>query len=82
MDKINDSKFLPYFTQDQVLFYGTKNYYAVVRFFVTLYERLKLARNVIGDKLRADIKMLKEEHKMDTTKIEEDFDKILEYRFK
>lgn len=64
------------------MFYGTKNYYAVVRFFVTLYERLKLARNVIGDKLRADIKMLKEEHKMDTTKIEEDFDKILEYRFK
>lgn len=54
----------------------------MIRFLVTLYERLKLAKNVVGVKLTADIKRMKEEYDMDTTKLEADFEKIKEYRFK
>lgn len=81
-EQIKNSRFLPPFQKDQILFFGSKNYYAVFRFFVTLYERLKLARNVVATKLRADIKVMKTEHGMDVTKLEEDFDKLEEYRFK
>jgi hypothetical protein len=49
---------------------------------VTLYERLRLAKNVISGKLKTDIKLMKEEYKMDTTKLEEDFDKLVQIRFK
>lgn len=81
-EQIKNSRFLPPFQKDQILFFGSKNYYAVFRFFVTLYERLKLARNIVATKLRADIKIMKEEHGMDVTKLEADFDKLEEFRFK
>lgn len=84
-DKSTDFKnhrFLPQFMKDQVLFFGTRNYYTVLRFFATLYERIKLAKNIIDKKVRADIKTLKEEYEFDVTKLEEDFDKLVDYRFK
>lgn len=53
-----------------------------MRFLVTLYERLKLAKNVIGVKLRKDINNLKEEYGLDVSKLEDDFEILKEYRFK
>ena len=41
---VKNPKFLPTFTDDQVLFYGTKHFYFTLRYFITLYERLKLIK--------------------------------------
>jgi hypothetical protein len=82
-DRIEHSKFLPLFQDDQILLYGTtKQYYSVLRFVHALYERIKLAKNSIPIKLREDIKFLKEEHQMDVTKIQQDFAILEEYKFK
>ena len=78
---VKTSKFLPPLLKNQVLMYGTKNFYCILRYFVTLYERLKLAKNIVRIKIRADIKLLKEEYKYDTSKIEENFDKLAQLRF-
>ena len=64
------------------MLYGTKNYYAVFRFFYTLYERIKLAKNIVADKLRADIQRLKEETNIDTSEIEDNFEQVEKYRFR
>jgi histone deacetylase complex regulatory component SIN3 len=77
-----NSRFLPQFQKDQVLLYSSKLYYYLMRYLVTLYERLRLAKNVIAGKLKIDIKLMKEEYKIDTTKLEEDFDKLVQIRFK
>jgi len=49
---------------------------------MTLFERLKLSKSAVAYKVREDIKYLKEEAKIDVTKIEEQFEQLCEYRFK
>lgn len=81
-ENLNNLKFLPPLLKNQILFYGTTKHYVVLRFFMTIYERIKLARNIVSKKLRADIKSLREEQGYDVTKLEENFDDIEKYRFK
>lgn len=64
------------------MLYGSKNYYSVIRFFITIYERIKLTKNAVGKKLRDDLDRLKIEKGIDISAYEENFDKIKEYRFK
>ena len=81
-DRLKQSKFLPPMVEDQTLFYGTRHHYTILRFFMTLFERLKLSKSAVAYKVREDIKYLKEEAKIDVTKIEEQFEQLCEYRFK
>ena len=80
-DRIKVSRFLPPLIDNQILFYGTPKYYVVLRFLITLFERVKLAKNIIRKKLEADIKNLRE-NGVDVTKIEADMNKIEKERFK
>ena len=80
-EQVNSSRFLPLFTDDQTLFYGTKHFYFSLRYFITLYERLKLIRIAVEKKCREDLKNLKEENKYDTSKLEEDFEKLVQVRY-
>ena len=82
VENFKKARFLPSVQKDQILLFGTKNYYYVLRFFITLYERIKLAKNIVGDKLREDLDILKNEKGIDISKYEENFENIKRNRFK
>lgn len=81
-ERAKTARFLPLFTDDQTLFFGTKHFYIILRQFHTLYERFLLVKTEVREKLRKDIKTIKEEHKGDTTKLEENFEEIATIRYK
>lgn len=47
-ERILTSRFLPPLMKNQILYYGTIKYYVVLRFLFTLFERIKLAKNIVG----------------------------------
>ena len=57
-EKFETARFLPSVMENQVLLYATKQYYSVIRFFMTLYERVKFAKNIVGKKLKEDLDYL------------------------
>lgn len=79
-ERISTARFLPPLMKNQTLFFGTIRYYVMLRFLFTVFERIKLAKNIIGKKLETDINSLRD-NGFDVTKLEQDFKKIERYRF-
>uniref|UniRef100_A0A7S3J495 Sin3 C-terminal domain-containing protein n=1 Tax=Euplotes harpa TaxID=151035 RepID=A0A7S3J495_9SPIT len=55
------AEFLPYFTNDYSVLFGSPNYFVFLRCFYTMYERIRLAHKIIADKVAIDFKEKKEE---------------------
>jgi len=79
-----DSMFMPYPTDDDVVFYGAQNFYSFIRFLYISYERLLFAtKSTITKQVKKDIDRLSEEWK-DEEKVKKlksiDFDSIVAER--
>lgn len=60
-EKAETEQFIPYFTKDYNVMFGSPNYIVFIRCFYTMYERLRLAFKIINDKVNEDYKENKDE---------------------
>ena len=60
-EKVETEQFIPYFTKDYNVMFGSPNYIVFIRCFYTMYERLRLAFKIINDKVNEDYKENKDE---------------------
>ncbi|CAI2369188.1 unnamed protein product [Moneuplotes crassus] len=80
--RVKAARFLPLFSDDQTLLFGTKHFYFMIRYFITLYERFVLIKKAVIAKLRKDIAEMKEEKQLDASILETNFEKLVEIRFR
>lgn len=54
-EKVETEFFIPYFTRDYTVMFGSPNYYAFFKWFYTICERVRLAAKILEDKLDQDL---------------------------
>lgn len=59
--KVQFERFIPYFTKDYNVLFGGSNYFVFLRCLFTMYERIRLVRKIVADKVNEDYKYKKEE---------------------
>lgn len=50
-EKVESEEFIPYFTKDYSVVYGSPHYFVFIRCFYTMYERIRLVKKIIIDKV-------------------------------